>query len=179
MAHYTITPLEKKSISIRYEMYRDNDDGTQSWFNIDDHYRWGKGFIEEDMECNLERDQTRSQYCKADAGEYEGCDLEDQHACWFEFSEDITEEEQEEIKEAYYNGGAGWLYDDPDHAWQEEDCYVIVLPPYKREFCNEDGTVVREVKTRSLEECITLREQLGDGWCVPTDADIEPYKWQE
>ena len=43
MEHYTITPLEKKSISIRYEMYRDNDDGTQSWFNIDDHYRWGKG----------------------------------------------------------------------------------------------------------------------------------------
>ena len=52
MSHYTITPLEKKSISITYEMYRENDNGTISWFNIEDHYRWGKGFIAEDMECN-------------------------------------------------------------------------------------------------------------------------------
>ena len=177
MAHYTITPLEKKSISITYEMFRENDDGTISWFNIEDHYRWGKGFIAEDMDCNLEHDQTRSQYCKADAGEYEGCDLEDQHACWFEFSEDITEEEQEEIKEAYYEGGASWLFDG-EHDWQEEDSYVIVLSPYKVEFCSEDGTVIREVKTRTLEESSELRKKLGEGWYVPTDAALEPEQWK-
>lgn len=179
MSHYTITPLEKKSISITYEMYRENDDGSISWFNIEDHYRWGKGFIAEDMDCNLEHDQTRSQHCKAEDGEYDGCDFDDQVACWFEFSEDITEEEQEEIKEAYYEGGAGWLFDDPDHAWQEEDSYVIVLPPYKVEFCEQDGTVIREVKTRTLDECIKLRKELGDGWSIPTDAAIEPSKWKE
>lgn len=177
MSHYRITPLEKKSISIVYEMYRNNDDGTTSWFNVEDHYRWGQGFIEEDLECNLEHDQSRSQYCKADAGEFEGCEFDDSVACFFEFSDDISEQEQEAIKEAYYEGGAGWLYDDPDHAWEEEDSYVIVLPPYKVEFCEEDGTSIREVKTRTLNECIKLREELGDGWNVPTDAALEPHKW--
>ena len=178
MAHYRITPLEKKSIHIVYEMYRNNDDGSISWFNIEDHYRWGQGFIEEDMDCNLEHDQSRSQYCKADAGEFEGCEFEDSIACYFEFSDDISESEQEEIKEAYYNGGAGWLYDDPDHTWEEEDCYVVVDAPYKTEFCDEHGTVIREVKTRSLDESNALRNTLGEGWYVPTDAGVEPYKWR-
>lgn len=177
MSHYRITPLEKKSIAITYEMFRENDDGTISWFNIEDHYRWGQGFIAEDEDCNLSHDQTKSQYCKADAGEFEGCELEDSVACYFEFSDDLSEEEQEAIKEAYYEGGAGWLFDG-EHDWQEEDSYVEVMAPYKVEFCEEDGTPIREVKTRALQESIDLREKLGDGWYVSPDAGIEPYKWQ-
>ena len=182
MAHYRITPLEKKSISITYEMYRQNEDGSVSWFNVDDNYRWGQGFIAEGEDCNLTHDQTKSQYCKADSGEYEGCEFDDQVACWFEFSDDISEEEQEEIKKNYLEGnedglmGAGWLFDG-DHDWHEEDSYVVVLPPYKVEFCEEDGTVIREVKSRSLEECIKLKEELGDGWYVSPDSDKEPEKW--
>jgi hypothetical protein len=178
MAHYRITPLEKKSISIVYEMYRRNPDGSVDWFNIEDHYRWGVGFIEEDMECNLSHDPASSQHCKADAGEYEGCDFDGGVACWFEFSDGIGEEEQEAIKAAYYAGGAGWLYDDPDHEWEEEDCYVVVLPPYQIEFCEQDGKVIREVRTRSLQEVLGLRDRLGDGWIVPTDAALEPYQWK-
>ena len=161
MAHYTITPLEKKSISIVYEMFRENKDGTISWFNIEDHYRWGRGFIAEDMECNLSAADSNTQYCKPGDGEYEGCEFEDQVACYFEFSDDISEEEQEAIKEAYYEGGAGWLYDDPDHEWQEEDCYVVVLGPYRVDFCNEDGTVIREVKLLTQDEYKTLYEARG------------------
>ena len=142
MAHYRITPLEKKSIHIAYEMFRENSDGSISWFNIEEHYSWGRGFIEADMDCNLETDQSRSQYCKADAGEYEGCEFDDSIAVYFEFSDDITEEEQEQIKEAYYEGGAGWLYDDPDHEWQEEDCYVVVDAPYKVDLCDENGDII-------------------------------------
>ena len=176
MSHYRITPLEKKSIHIVYEMYRNNNDGSISWFNIEDHYRWGTGFIEEDMDCNLESDPTRSQYCKPDTGEYEGCEFEDGVACWFEFSDDIGAEEQEQIKQSYYDGGAGWLYDDPDHNWQEEDCYVVVDAPYKVEFCEADGTVIREVKVRTQEETDQLRQQLGDGWYISVDSAVEPYK---
>lgn len=177
MSHYRITPLEKKSIHIVYEMFRENDDGSISWFNIEDHYRWGQGFIEEDMECNLEADPTRSQYCKADAGEYEGCEFEDGVACYFEFSEDITEEEKESIKGSYYEGGAGWLFDG-EHDWQEEDSYVVVDAPYKVEFCSDNGDFIRDVKVRSLDERQSLRDQLGEGWYVPADSSIEPYKWE-
>lgn len=183
MAHYKITPLEKKSISITYEMFRENADGTISWFNVEDHYRWGAGFIAEDMDVNLEHDQARSQHCKAEYGEYEGCEFDDQVACWFEFSDDIGEEEQEEIKRMYLEGdddgrgGAGWIHEG-DHEWQIEDDYVIVMPPYKVELCEADGTVIREVKTRTLEESIELGKKLGDGWYVSPDAGKEPEKWK-
>ena len=164
MAHYTITPLEKKSISIRYEMYRDNDDGTQSWFNIDDHYRWGQGFVEEDMDVNLPLEGDQQAHAKTDCGW--GAELDDQHACWFEFSDDITEEEQEEIKKNYLEGnedgvgGAGWLFD-AEHDWQEEDSYVVVLGPYKVEFCDEQGEVIREVKLLTNDEWLKAYEKAG------------------
>ena len=177
MAHYRITPLEKKSIFIVYEMFRENDDGTISWFNVEDHYRWGQGFIAEDMEVNLSGGPQ--QHCKADEGEYEGCEFDDQVACWFEFSDDVDELEQEAIKEAYYDGGAGWLYDDPTHTWQEEDSYVVVLGPYKIELCEENGDVIREVTLRTNEEQQQLREQLGEGWYVPNDNALAPEKWRE
>jgi len=166
MAHYRITPLEKKSIYIVYEMYRENEDGSISWFNIEDHYRWGKGFLAEDMECNLSSADSQTQYCKAEDGEYEGCEFDDQVACWFEFSDDIDEEEQEKIKELYLEGdedgrgGAGWLFDG-EHDWQEEDSYVVVIGPYSVEFCDENGEVIREVKLRTQEEINKLYEQTG------------------
>lgn len=178
MAHYRITPLHKKSIHIIYEMYRYNQDNTVSWFNIEDHYRWGAGFLDDDNELNLESDPNRSQHCSANQGEFEGCDFEDSIACYFDFSDDITKEEQELIKESYYSGGAGWLFDDADHNWAEEDCYVVVDAPYKIEYCKEDGTVIREVKIRSLEEDQELQNKLGVDYYIPKDSGIEPYKWK-
>jgi hypothetical protein len=177
MSHYTITPLEKKSIYIVYEMYRENQDGSISWFNVEDHYRWGRGFIDEESEMNLSAGGNQHLYCKPDQGEYDGCEFEDQVACWFEFSDDISLEEQEAIKEAYNDQGASWLYDDPTHAWLEEDCYVVVMPPYKIEFCNEDGSVIRPVELRSQEEKDRLQNEHGQEWYIPNDSGIGPYKF--
>ena len=128
---YRIKPLEKKSISITYEMFRENTDGSISWFNSEDNYRWGVGFLAEDMDCNLSGAESPTQYCKADEGEYEGCEFDDQVACWFEFSDDISEEEQEQIKKNYLEGneegqmGAGWLFDG-EHNWQEGNKVVLI-----------------------------------------------------
>ena len=152
MAHYTITPLEKKSIDAVWELYRENPNtGEIDWVNITDCYRWGRGFIEEGMEVNLPTDKDTTAYCKMDAGEFEGCEFDDSVACYFEFSDAISEEEQESIKKSYYENGAGWIYDG-EHEWQIEDDYVIIHGPYKIEFCDEDGTVIREVSPRKLGE---------------------------
>lgn len=166
---YRIKPLEKKSICWHIEMYRENADGSISWFNIDDHYRWGQGFIEEDMDMNLPLEGDKQAHARTDCGW--GAELEDQHACWFEFSDDITEEEQEYIKQCYLDcdpndnderGGAAWLFD-AEHDWQLEDEYLIIDAPYQVSLCEEDGTVVEEnVKLRT-------REQLAE--------DVK--KWQE
>jgi len=138
---YRITPLEKKSISAVYEMFRENSDGSISWFNVEDHYRWGQGFIAEDMAVNLPYKDNDTVYCDPTAGW--GAELDDGVAQFFEFSDDISEEEQEEIKEAFYEGGAGWLYDG-DHNWQEEDSSIVVEAPYRIDLCEEDGTVIEE-----------------------------------
>ena len=118
------------------------------------------------MDCNLSGAESPTQYCKAEDGEYEGCEFDDRIACYFEFSDDITESEQEQIKEYYLEGnedgigGAGWLFE-AEHEWQEEDSYVVVAAPYKVEFCNENGEVIREVALRTQEECNKLYEETG------------------
>lgn len=138
---YLIKPLEKKSIVYHVEMFRENADGSISWFNLDETYRWGQGFIEEDMDINLPYEDSNVAYAKPDVGW--GCEFEDSINIEFEFSEDISEEEQEEIREAYYEGGAGWLYDG-EHEWQEEDAAVHVYAPFQVSLCEDDGTVVEE-----------------------------------
>lgn len=138
---YLIKPLEKKSVIYHVEMYRSNPDNSVSWFNLDETYRWGQGFIEEDMDCNLPYEGDKIAYTRQDAGW--GCEFDDSINIEFEFSDDITEEEQEAIREAYYEGGAGWLYDG-EHNWQEEDASVEILAPFQISLCKDDGTVIEE-----------------------------------
>lgn len=146
MSHYKITPLEKKSIEVFFEIYRQHPEtGETQWVNINELYRWGQAFIAEDMDCNLPRKGDKQAYCRMEAGEYEGCEFDDSISASFEFSDDITEDEQDAIKEAYYEGGAGWVYDG-DHEWEIEDDYVVVYGPFKVELCEENGNVIKEVE---------------------------------
>jgi hypothetical protein len=138
---YCIKPLEKKSISWRVEMFRENSDGSISWFNMEELYRWGQGFIEEDLDCNLPWKGDNSAYCKTDAGW--GCEFEDSISIDWEFSDDISELEQQEIKESYYEGGAAWLFDG-EHDWQTEDDYVIVLAPFSVAYASDNGDIIKE-----------------------------------
>jgi hypothetical protein len=141
MTVYVIKPLQKKSIVWHVEMYRENADGTISWFNIDETYRWGQGFVEGDLDCNLPWEGDDVAYARADVGW--GCEFDDSCSCFFEFSEDIDEAEQEAIREAYYEGGAGWLFDG-EHDWLEEDTQVEIIAPYQVDLCEDDGTVIEE-----------------------------------
>ena len=138
---YCIKPLEKKSISWRVEMYRANDDGSTSWFNMEELYRWGQGFIEADMDSNLPYKDSTLVYCKTNVGW--GCEFDDSISIDWEFSDDIPELEQQEIKELYYGGGAGWLFDG-EHDWQTEDDYVIVLAPFSVDYANDNGDIINE-----------------------------------
>jgi hypothetical protein len=156
---YLIKPLEKKSIVWCVEMYRNNADGSISWYNINETYRWGQGFIEEDLDCNLPYEGDNTAQARTDCGW--GAELEDSCATDWEFSEDLSEEDQEYIKQCYYDGdpdddnvpdmgGAAWLFDGT-HDWQVEDDYLEIIGPYQISLCEDDGTVVEEnvkLKTR-------------------------------
>jgi hypothetical protein len=162
MAVYLIKPLEKKSVVYHVEMFRENDDGSISWFNIDETYRWGQGFIESDMDCNLPWEGDPVAYTKAEPGW--GCEFDDSISVEWEFSDDIPELEQQELKELYYEGSAGWLYDG-EHEWQEEDSSVNVYAPYQVSLCEADGTVIEEnVKLKP-------RPTLSNNWPFPTKEE--------
>ena len=139
---YVIKPLEKKSIVYHVEMFRENPNGNISWFNIDETYRWGQGFVEGDLDCNLPWERDPVAYARTDCGW--GCEFDDSVSVEWEFSDDISELEQQELKELYYEGGAGWLYDG-EHDWQEEDCAVHIIAPYQVDLCDEiTGDVIEE-----------------------------------
>jgi hypothetical protein len=160
---YLIKPLEKKSIVWHVEMFRENKDGSISWFNIDETYRWGQGFIEADMDCNLPWLGDRIAYCKPDAGW--GCEFDDSINIEWEFSDDISKMEQQELKELYYEGGAAWLFDG-EHEWQEEDTAVHIYKPFQVDLCNDNGSVIEgNIKLKP-------RPVPGIGWPFPP-ADPE------
>jgi hypothetical protein len=162
MKVYRITPLEKKSIVYHVEMFRNNDDGSISWFNLDETYRWGQGFIEEDLDCNLPWQDDTIAYTKPDVGW--GCEFDDSISIEFEFSDDLSAEEQQAIKDAYYEGGASWLYDG-EHNWLEEDAVVLVYGPFQVDLCKDDGTVIEEnIKLKS-------RPTPSNAWPFPTTKD--------
>jgi hypothetical protein len=143
---YLIKPLEKKSITWYIELFRENKDGSTSWVNIEDHYRWGQGFVEGDMDVNLPYEGESQAYAKTNFGW--GAELDDQVACYFEYSDDFTDEEKEAFEASYFDGGAGWLFDG-DHDWQVEDDYLLIDAPYQVSLCEDDGTVIEEnVKLR-------------------------------
>lgn len=165
---YRITPLTKKSIIYHVEMYRENADGSISWFNLDETYRWGQGFIEEDLDCNLPWDNDKVAYAKADCGW--GCEFDDSISCWFEFSDDLSEQEKEEIEQAYYDGGASWLFDG-EHDWCEEDSAVHIIAPFQVSLCSSDGTViVPEVKLRNRKEVSEKMQAEGKWPSFPKDS---------
>jgi hypothetical protein len=151
---YLIKPLEKKSIVYHVEMYRKNPDDSISWFNIDETYRWGQGFVESDLDCNLPWEGDDVAYARTDCGW--GCEFDNSCSIEWEFSDDISELEQQELKELYYEGGAGWLYDG-EHDLSEEDAAVHIIAPYQVSLCEEDGTVIEEnVKLRSRPNAGTI-----------------------
>ena len=144
---YRIKPVDKKSIYMVYECYKEID-GKIRWFNVRELYRWGQGFRELDDPVYKE-DTTL--YIDPNIGW--GCELDDGIATDFEFDDEFTDEEKENIENCWMNGdpedeygrvSGAWLYDYSD--WQVEDDYVEILGPFTVDIIDEDqyNTVIEE-----------------------------------
>ena len=141
---YKFTPLEKKSIYISAEMYRRKDDNTVSWFNVEDHYRWGFGYISGKINDDLLPSKGASEVrCDSiDAAGF-GVELNDQVGVNFEFSDDISKSEQKKIEAAYEEGGMKWIIEG-DHNWEIESDAIVVLAPFKIDLYKDDETLIEE-----------------------------------
>lgn len=143
---YRITPLEKKSIDYRIDVYEELPDGTVRGWNVVESYRWGVGYRELDNPVmTYETDLVR---CDTRVGP--GCDLSDGVATWFDYDDSYTPEEIQDIETQWYNGdddgrfGAGWLFDG-EHDYQVEDDFVEIVGPFKIDLVDEDtGEVLQE-----------------------------------
>ena len=132
MATWTLKTLYKKSAYERQHWYKDGKEIIR-----EEGYRWGTFYCESDElpDINLVNDDGYE--IGQDEYEWELDSLDD--GCWaeWEFPEDISEEEREEIENAweenYFEGmeELGWSCDDTD--------YILQGP---LELSDENGNVV-------------------------------------
>lgn len=183
VSHYRITPLNQNAISITYELFRSNPDESVSTLRLTEAWGFGHGFIDEDMESNLDFADSETFYAKPDEGENEGCEFEGLDAVYFEFSDDVPEEEQEYFKQCYFEGdddgrgGLGYIHEG-EHEWEIDYQDIEISAPVAIDFCDEDGNVIRKVELRSKSEHAELHDNLGGRYYVPRDKALRPQKYE-
>lgn len=129
---YRIRPVDKKSIEIFYDVYKLLEDGSVVGWSVTELYRWGQGFAETEEE--LPYSDGKFFICSPNVGD--GPDLDDCISIDFQFDDEITQEEREEIERLYCEGdeygrsNAAWLFDG-DHEWQIEDESVTIYGPFQ------------------------------------------------
>ena len=132
MATWTLKTLHKKSAYERQHWHKDGKEIIR-----EEGYRWGTFYCESDEQPDIDLVNDDGYEIGQDEYEWELDSLDD--GCWaeWEFPEDISEEEREEIENAweenYFEGmeELGWSNDDTD--------YILQGP---LELSDEDGNTV-------------------------------------
>lgn len=137
---YRITPVDKKSITFVYDVFKIDEEGNARGFVVRELYRWGQGFRKLDEPIYLENKWI---ICDPNLGW--GAELDDGIATDFEFEDGFTDEEKAEIEEHWMNGdpndpdcrvSGAWLYDWSD--WEIEENYIEILGPFKVDIIDKD-----------------------------------------
>ena len=137
---YRIKPVDKKSITAVYDVYKIDANNNVRGFVVRELYRWGQGFRELDDPV-YEGDHVIN--VRPELGW--GCELDDGIAIDFDFDDSFSGEEREEIENLWCEGdpndeygriGAAWLYDFSD--WQVEEDYVEIIGPFTVDIIDED-----------------------------------------
>ena len=129
---YRITPRDKKSVECYYEVFKRMPDGSFKLWNVTETYRWGQGFQSIDDPIYIGDTEI-----VVDNQLGWGCELDDLCACWFDFDNTFTEQEKEEIENAWNEGGIGWLYDG-EHDWEVELDMITLYGPFKVDIVDDE-----------------------------------------
>lgn len=134
---YRIKPIDKKSIEIVYDVYKEREDGSIVGWNVTELYRWGQGFVEDESDLPY----VETKYITVDPKIGDGCELDDTISIDFEYDDEIDQDERELIEKCWCDGdpnddeedfrrsGPAWLYDVSD--WQVEDESVTIYGPFE------------------------------------------------
>jgi len=129
---YRIKPVDKKSIEQFYDVYKELPDGSVVGWSVKELYRWGQGFVEDEMDLPY----LESKYVCVNPNIGDGCELDDGCSIDFEYDDELTEEEREEIERCYTEGDDegksyhAWLFDG-EHDWQIEDEMITIYGPFE------------------------------------------------
>jgi hypothetical protein len=139
---YRVTPLEKKNVVVTYDVFEEGPDLSVRGWSVEETYRWGIGFRSIEDSISEWELGNNGIHCDLSAGY--GSELDDLCACYFEFGDGFTDEEKQEIEDAWHEGGAGWLYDG-EHNWQVDYDSLLILGPVKIDIVDDDtGEVIEE-----------------------------------
>lgn len=129
---YRIKPRDKKSVEVFYDVYKEENGDIRGW-SVTEIYRWGQGFVEDESELPFSDDKEHV----VDGSLGWGTELEDLCYVNFEFDESFTDEEKQQIEDAWTEGGAGWLFDG-EHDWLIEYDSITIYGPYIVDIVDED-----------------------------------------
>jgi hypothetical protein len=165
---YRITPQEKKSIEIYYEIFEEGNNGEIRNWNLRELYRWGLGYRSVDDPVS-EWERNNGITCDPEVGS--GAELDDLISVDFDFDEDFTEEEKEELTKLWYDGGAAWLYDG-EHDWQVDYSSINIYAPVKIDLIDDvTGEVYEEDVQSNIDPMNlswkTISDQEASVWPFP------------
>lgn len=129
---YRIKPVDKKSIELFYDVYKVKPDGSTVGWSVTELYRWGQGFVEDEMDLPY----IDSKYVCTHPSIGDGCEFDDGISIDFQYDDELTEEERKEIERCYCEGDEegkayqAWLFDG-DHDWEIEDEMVTIYGPFE------------------------------------------------
>lgn len=120
MALWKLSTSVKKNVVDHWFFIKDGDD--QKWAKVEEHWRWGYAIVESDEKPVFDDNTDGFNIYEYDVHDQE---TDDGVGTWFEYSDSVTEEEQAEFENAYYEGydevsDAGWLDEESDRMFYGE-----------------------------------------------------------
>lgn len=109
---WKISTIDKKSIVDTWHFTKDENE--DKWAKVEEHWRWGYVVVESMKKPKIGANEDGFNIYSYDVWDQE---TDDGVGTWFTYSDSVTEEEQAEFENAYWEGleevnHCGWMDDD-------------------------------------------------------------------
>jgi hypothetical protein len=127
MSLWKISTVDKKNVVDHWFFIKNGDDN--KWAKVEEHWRWG--YVIVDSKKKPVFDDNADGFNIYDYDVYDQ-ETDDGVGTWFEYSDSVTEEEQAEFENAYWEGleevnNAGWMDEENDRMFFGE----VTVEKYK------------------------------------------------
>jgi len=127
MSLWKISTVDKKNVVDHWYFIKNGDDN--KWAKVEEHWRWGYVIVDSKKKPIFDDNADGFNIYDYDVYDQE---TDDGVGTWFEYSDSVTEEEQAEFENAYWEGleevnNAGWMDEENDRMFFGE----VTVEKYK------------------------------------------------